>query len=576
MFSLKKTALALTSVGALALSVVLPQAAFAATDGTITFTDENATATVKLVDDKGTEIGTFAGRTYQSLSKIDANGIALKDAAPTIPNYYLTQVCVDGNCEAGSLDVEDGSQIEIRYTPYTPASVSSNTDLSSTVSKEAVDNGDGKTYTQTGTFKIANGTASGNGKKAVDVLFLIDESGSMDFYALEAGLTNALNAFSANPSIDVNFGLVTLANYGRTVVPLGSKDVADVKTGFEKIRNNRQSSDGDDLSTGLVQARHELARARVGAQKVVVFLGDDGAICDGSSHFVGDDGSSPNTYVDGDVNASEYVYQLSRLPLSASDIMYVAEIDSYTSAMEDFSKLSAHKSSIVFGKGDEDGFFKSFKDDMVALVATNINVTDTLSDNVDLASKDITLTVKDASGKQVASGKNTVTLPATSANKEATLKASVAADGKTITVAFPADYKSEDGWSYSFSEQLTLSANAPTGDAALVDKGDPNTGTWAGNMGLYTSVEKDSKVTYKTGSNMNRSDKFPRPVVLKSVAYGVANDPTPTDTPTATPTTKPDTEKLAKTGIPVTGALLGGLFAVIGLHLVGVRRRAMR
>lgn len=575
MLSLKKAALALTSVSALALSVVVPQAAFAATDGTITFTDENATATVKLVDDKGNEIGTFAGRTYSSLYNLDDEGIALKDAAPIIPNYYLTQVCVDGNCEAGALDVQPDSKIEIRYTPYTPASVSSNTDLSSTLSKEAVDNGDGKTYTQTGTFKIANGKTSGNGNtRAVDVLFLIDESGSMDFDALEVGLTNALNAFSANKSIDVNFGLVTLADYGRTVVPLGATDVAAVKQGFEAIKNDRQYGSGDDLSTGLVQARHELARARVGAQKVVVFLGDDGAVEDGSGHFVGNDGSSWNYTTD----ASEYAYQLERLPLGPGDIMYVAEIDSYTTVMEDFSKLPAHKSSIVFGKGDEAGFFENFTVDMVALEATNIAVTDTLSDNVELVSKDITLTVTDASGKEVASGVNTVTLPATSTNKEATLAASVSADGKTITVAFPADYKSEDGWSYSFSEQLTLSASAPTGDAALADTSDPNTGTWAESKGLFTSVRESSKVTYTTGSGMERSDVFPMPVVVKPVAYDAADDPTPTATPTPTPTAtpKPIADTLAKTGTPVVGGLIGGLFAVVGLYLVGMRRRAMR
>ena len=170
MFSLKKAALALTSVGALALSTVVPQAAFAATDGTITFTDDNATATVKLVDTDGNAIpnATFPGRTYQSLDNIDYDGVVLKDAAPIIPNYYLTQVCVDGNCGGSRLYVEDNSVIDFVYTKYTPATVASNTEASSTTSKTAVDNGDG-TYTQTGTFQIANGKAgngAGNGKKA--------------------------------------------------------------------------------------------------------------------------------------------------------------------------------------------------------------------------------------------------------------------------------------------------------------------------------------------------------------------------------------------------------------------------
>ena len=594
MFSLKKTALVLTSASALALSVVLPQAAFAATAGTITFTEENATATVTLVDTSGKEIGTFTDRSYSSLEMIDNRAVALKDAAPVLKGYYLTDVCVDAVCESAVMDtlyddfavgpfgVKDGSQIRLVYTPYTPAAVAANTEAKSTLSKEAVDNGDGTTYTQTGTFQIANGTAA-SGKKAVDVLFLVDESGSMDFNALEIGLINALNAFSSNSLIDVNFGLVTLADYGRTVVPLGANTVDDVKTGFAAIKAERQGGGGDDLSTGLVQARHELARARTGAQKVVVFLGDDGAVNDGSSHFVRSEGAKSDfgwrwdldTY---DSTVSLYDYGLSQLPLGAGDIMYIGEIAGWSgTGMKDFSELSAHKSSVVYGKGDEAGFFENFTVDMVALEATNITVTDTLSDNVELVSKDITLTVTDVSGAQVASGSNTVTLPATATNKEATLTASVSADGKTITIAFPADYKSEDGWSYSFSEQLTLSADAPTGDAALADMSDPDTGTWAESNGLFTSVRESSKVTYTTGSGMARTDVFPMPVVVKSVAKsGVLDDPTPTDTPTATPTAKPVAEKLAKTGVPATGGLLGGLLALIGLHLVGVRRRATR
>ena len=173
--------------------------------------------------------------------------------------------------------------------------------------------------------------------------------------------------------------------------------------------------------------------------------------------------------------------------------------------------------------------FDSIIRDATELLCTDVTVTDTLTDEVELVNQDLQVVVKDETGKVITKLKD-ASGNEVAVSKIITVSTAKDSDGKTqIIMHFNSDYKLESGYTYYVTAKIrpTTKAYLKYQNQSYTDTGDENTdeylgtdkkpgkdtkndGTSSKQKGFYSNVS--ANVTYKY-NNETYTKPYAKPVI---------------------------------------------------------------
>ena len=436
-------------------------------------------------------------------------------------------------------------------------------DASVNTEKTAVLRDDGN-YDLTLSVTGDRGTASN--KQKVDVLFVMDVSGSMDNYwgaqgNREQKLTSAKNAIyeisgygnydglSDNSALNVQYALVTFSG---STNGHGKWDDARNRTNgwvdvnkLGSIVSGIGSENGTNYEAGLMIANNtnEISASSSDTIKVVIFLsdGNPGYYYDSDGYTTGT--GSPDTY-----NKNALDRAVNECKKLDTDYFYFVgmtnDLDSkvFTDMVNAVQVPSSNKGS--YSANNTDDLMEAFDDiqsQITFFAADHVVMTDPLSQWVDIVPTgengqvmfEVKLEKQDADGnyvqvgdsKTVASDQSaTFTTQAKNDNGQIvdttffmtpvwTSSSDDSGSPGTITVTFDADYELAPGYRYSVTAIIKPSDEAiETGENGYDGIGDGNTGTHSGEKGFWSNINDSAKVTY-TANSTSGEKTFPKPVV---------------------------------------------------------------
>lgn len=416
-------------------------------------------------------------------------------------------------------------------------------------SKTATRNDDG-TYDIT--LDVSGAVDTANGKKKLDVLFILDKSGSMD-YALGSSLksrmelvkeavTSFTDKLSGNPNLDVYYDVVEFSEYG-TYGNIGT--VVGWTTNKDTVNQKVKAisaGGGTNYQGGIYQGIEELKGARSDAERVVIFLTDGSPSLRGlnAAEETGNgnnDNGGPNMHRPGTslpgANRNAAAEQIQGL--SCNQFYAIGVGNDFTGNGE--GNIKALTLNVGRAEGatrptiSEARFVKKTSEltDIFEQIAANNNkfeissvmITDELSTNIDPVEGEpleIKITDKDGKAANVTSenvnGVITVTLPTSELNPTAkTVTASLDANDKVV-MDFEDGYKLEAGWTYSVTVKVKPSQEAYDKFAknGYTDKGEEGTGTHEGKEGLFSNGKAELKYKYNDDPVEPPLD-YPKPVI---------------------------------------------------------------
>lgn len=385
------------------------------------------------------------------------------------------------------------------------------------------------------TLNVSGAVGSSTTKQQVDVVYVLDVSGSMaynmnsDSGSSNARLNNAKEAIktltdtlAANENIDAQYALVTFSgNNGRHD---GAWDDANTRVNWTRntseITEATVSADGGtNYQAGLRNAKALLNSKRSNAVTAVIFISD------GDPTFRYDsDGKTQGSGRDDDDGKNQAAAETEVSSLSANYFFTVGvgPSDNYTK-LENLKNAAGKKGDVQtkeFYKGTDEASLKAAFDDIQAQITTllcsNVTITDILSDNVQLVKgadgnvKALTVTVTDKDGKVIAQGQDSVSL-----DEGVTITAGYDSENKTITLDFPDDYQLKAGYTYSVTANIDATEEAYEAYRASSNQypntGDADTGTTStGQKGVFTN--DGAKVTY-TYQDSTQEAEYAKPVI---------------------------------------------------------------
>lgn len=350
----------------------------------------------------------------------------------------------------------------------------------------------------------------------VDVLFVIDTSGSMDDeynwwgHKTADGLLTTLKSLLTEQDgiVDKIFEKTGNVNSVAFVSFAGKEQTSATswyqtsgKESFKQKINALKATGGTNWTYAMMKASEVLGQKSSSKnEKVVVFLSD------GAPTFSVD--SRGNETGNGSDTKSSYYTDAANKVSSSSSLknaqMYSVYLTSGTqTGMKTFSdKLS--NSELVNGTN----LATALEEILSKVIPTykNVVITDTLSEYVDFAESTPTITVT----KKSAAGAET-----TLSSSEYTASVS----GKTITVRLLGGASLEDGAKYTVSFRVKPSEAANnyfnTNSGAYPHTGEAGTGvTSAGQKGFYSNNSANTKVSYEIdGTEGTKTATYPKPVV---------------------------------------------------------------
>ena len=358
----------------------------------------------------------------------------------------------------------------------------------------------------------AKGNAPG-----VDVLFVIDTSGSMDDKYTYTGwnwtktdglLTKLKNLLTEDGGIvdqifakEGNVNSVSFVSFaGMDETTSTSWYQSSGKASFKEKINALTATGGTNWTYAMMKASDVLNQKSSSTnEKVVIFLSDGKPTYSIGSNGkqTGDGSSTKETYYK---EATEKVTKSTAL---SNAQMYSVYLTSDTqSGMKNFSDKLIN-SELVDGTNLSVALTKILS--KVIPTYKNVVITDTLSQYVDFAESTPTITVI----KKSASG----TVTSLNSNE---YRANIS--GKTITVNLLNGNSLEDGSTYTVSFRVKPSEEANNyynTNNTYPNTGDAGTGsTSAGKLGFYSNDSTQTKVTYEIdGTPGSKSATYPKPVI---------------------------------------------------------------
>jgi len=458
----------------------------------------------------------------------------------------------DGRTELGKLTGGEYQIINSASTPVqppTPGIVETKKELSH--EKYIAKNKDG-TYNLT--LNVSGAVGSESYANKLDVLFVMDTSNSMKrgmnsswdqdnyttnsssrFYNQQKAVEDAVAKLKSKKNVDAQFAVVAFDTQAG-IETTWTKDSIKYPTGVGKYPGDDydKQAGGTNYEAGLIKAKQLLDSGRTDATKIVVFLSDGDPTFyykkDERGNIIGIGGGKGNSYSDTAMNNAKI--QLRTMRMNYFYTVGVGPEDSYKHLS---SLISSAPSGTVTGSynGTDSSNLKNAFDsiirDATELLCTDVTVTDTLTDEVELVNQDLQVVVKDETGKVITKLKD-ASGNEVAVSKIITVSTAKDSNGKTqIIMRFEPSYKLESGYTYYVTAKIqpTTKAYLKYQNESYTDTGDENTdeylgtdkkpgkdtkndGTSSKQKGFYSNVS--ANVTYKY-NNETYTKPYAKPVI---------------------------------------------------------------
>ena len=456
---------------------------------------------------------------------------------------YLADGRELGKLTGGEYQIINSASTPVQ--PPTPGIVETKKELSH--EKYIAKNKDG-TYNLT--LNVSGAVGSESYANKLDVLFVMDTSNSMKrgmnnsteqrnyttntnsrFYNQQKAVEDAVTKLKSRKNVDARFAVVAFDTQAG-IKTNWTKDSITYPTSVGNYKSNNWESGGTNYQAGLRKADELLKKGRTDATKIVVFLSDGDPTLYYDTNYFG------NEYVDGsgsgyDSDAMDKAQtQLRTMSMNYFYTVGVGPEDSYKHLS---SLINSAPSGTVTGSynGTDSSNLKNAFDsiirDATELLCTDVTVTDTLTDEVELVNQDLQVVVKDETGKVINKLKN-ASGNEVDVSKIITVSTAKDSNGKTqIIMRFEPNYKLESGYTYYVTAKIkpTTKAYLEYQNGSYTGTGDKNTdeylgtgkkpgndtrnnGTSSEQNGFYSNVS--ANVTYKY-NNKTYTKPYAKPVI---------------------------------------------------------------
>lgn len=401
------------------------------------------------------------------------------------------------------------------------------------------------------TLTVAGKKGTETNKAKLDVIYILDKSGSMkeDFggtskrIAASNAITALTKSLKQNANIDARFSMVTFSGNKTT----GMWGQGDTKTwddaevavswttdaGTIERGSKPTSNGGTNYQAGIRTAKELLTSKRAGAMTAVIFISDGDPIFyynpDGYTRGDGNNdgnGGADNLKVCLDAAKNE----IANLGVNYFYTVGVGKASDYVN-LSDLCSASGVSGAKNFDGTNTDELTKAFstiESDILTFLCSNVSIQDVLSENVEIVKdkdgvfKSLKIVVTGKDGKTIVEGDNKVTFQ--DGTQNVTLKAGYDSKTKTITLDFPAEYQLNAEYTYKVIANIdatekayenyrkNLTDNKDENEKGYKDVADAGTGTHAGEKGMYTNENSEAKMTY-TFRGEEYTELYDKPVI---------------------------------------------------------------
>lgn len=448
----------------------------------------------------------------------------------------------DGTTELEKLTSGEYQIINSASTPVqppTPGIVETKKELSH--EKYIAKNDEDGTYNLT--LNVSGAVGSESYANKLDVLFVMDTSNSMKwdmnstnsssrFDNQQKAVEDAVAKLKSKKNVDAQFAVVSFDTQAG-IETTWTKDSIKYPTSVGNYKGYGELAGGTNYEAGLIKAKQLLDSGRTEATKIVVFLSD------GDPTFYYKKDSQGNiTDIDGDGKKyDEEAMTAAQTQLGTMSMNYFYTVG--VGPKDSYDHLSDLKDSAPIGTvtGSYNGTdssnlknaFDSIIRDATDLLCTEVTVTDTLTDEVELVNQDLQVVVKDETGKVITKLKD-ASGDKVAVSEIITVSTAKDSNGKTqIIMRFEPSYKLESGYTYYVTAKIrpTTKAYLEYQNESYTGIGDKNTdeylgtgkkpgndtrnnGTSSEQNGFYSNVS--ANVTYKY-NNKPYTKPYAKPVI---------------------------------------------------------------
>ena len=401
------------------------------------------------------------------------------------------------------------------------------------------------------TLTVAGKKGTETNKAKLDVIYILDKSGSMkeDFggtskrIAASNAITALTKSLKQNVNIDARFSMVTFSGNKTT----GMWGQGDTKTwddaevavswttdaGTIERGSKPTSNGGTNYQAGIRTAKELLTSKRAGAMTAVIFIsdGDPTFYYNPDGYTRGDGNNDGNGGADNlKVCLDAAKNEIANLGVNYFYTVGVGKASDYVN-LSDLCSASGVSGAKNFDGTNTDELTKAFstiESDILTFLCSNVSIQDVLSENVEVVEdkdgvfKSLKIVVTGKDGKTIVEGDNKVTFQ--DGTQNVTLKAGYDSKTKTITLDFPAEYQLNAEYTYKVIANIdatekayenyrkNLTDNKDENEKGYKDAADAGTGTHAGKKGMYTNENSEAKMTY-TFRGEEYTELYDKPVI---------------------------------------------------------------
>lgn len=463
---------------------------------------------------------------------------------------YLADGTELGTLTSGEYQIINSASTPVQ--PPTPGIVETKKELSH--EKYIAKNDEDGTYNLT--LNVSGAVGSESYANKLDVLFVMDTSNSMKwkmtytgsdskkylkdyqtnsnsrFYNQKKDVEDAVAKLKNKKNVDAQFAVVAFDTQAG-IKTNWTKDSIIYPTSVGNYKGYDEKAGETNYEAGLIKAKELLDSGRTDATKIVVFLSDGDPTFyykkdkQGNITGIGGNGS--------DYSSTAMTYAQSQLGKMNMNYFYTVGVgpkDSYDHLSNLISSAPIGTVTGSYNGTDSSNLknaFDSIIRDATDLLCTEVTVTDTLTDEVELADQELQVVVKDETGKVINKLKN-ASGNEVDVSDIITTQTKKDSDGKTqIIMQFESDYKLESGYTYYVTAKIrpTTKAYLEYQNGSYTGTGDKNTdeylgtgkkpgndtrndGTSSEQNGFYSNIS--ANVTYKY-NNKTYTKPYAKPVI---------------------------------------------------------------
>lgn len=392
------------------------------------------------------------------------------------------------------------------------------------------------------TLNVKGAIGSIKEKAKLDILFVVDTSGSMDFDVdgheyhynktrqalVNEQITKLVNSLENDDAIDARYKLVTFASTAST------RNASSWQSGATLInRLPGDASGGTNYQDALEKAGAAVSADKRDAKRIIIFLTDGAPTYYNSGRGVAGPGSSTNTAcvtkaVEGAGmigSDCDYFYavgfgaDMTKPTTMGSSGKTALQI---LTDVAEAAKNSGAGESFATASTDLTKFFEQFQANLKKITAVDVSFTDRLTNVVYIV---------DGEGSKVENpnADNWACKITDAAGNEAADEIAASGmkaeydSGNGLNVTFNPGYELKENYTYSVTAKIKINKEAADPEYRIngysyPDRGEANTGAGSeGQLGFFCNVEDSAKVeySYKIGDAAVKHDplEYPRPVV---------------------------------------------------------------